>query len=81
MREDCKGAAQLNFKIGGELMPLKVVHALGVCKYAAATVNERLGLLDSTLGAAIRSACQVGGRSFPAALRQHDSWHVWYVLK
>jgi len=51
-------------------MPLKIVHALGVCKHAACTVNERLGLLDPTLGGAIRSACQVGERSFPSVLQQ-----------
>ena len=62
--------SQKNFKIGGELMPLKIVHALGVCKHAACTVNERLGLLDPTLGGAIRSACQVGERSFPSVLQQ-----------
>ena len=35
-----------NFRIGGERMPLQVVHAFGVLKKAAAQVNHELGLLD-----------------------------------
>ena len=35
-----------NFRIGGERMPLQVVHAFGVLKKASAQVNHELGLLD-----------------------------------
>ncbi len=39
-----------NFKIGGERMPLPLVHALGVVKRAAAETNIALGKLDPVLG-------------------------------
>jgi fumarate hydratase class II len=45
-----------NFRIGGERMPLPVVHALGTIKLAAARVNTRLGLLDPRLAEAIEAA-------------------------
>ena len=45
-----------NFRIGGERMPLPLVHALGIVKKAAATVNQRLGKLDAKLANAIVSA-------------------------
>lgn len=45
-----------NFRIGGERMPLPLVHALGIVKKAAATVNQRLGKLDAKLAGAIISA-------------------------
>ncbi|CAN3377271.1 hypothetical protein DIURU_003479 [Diutina rugosa] len=47
-----------NFKIGGPAarMPLPVVHAFGILKKAAATVNEELGALDPKLADAIKKA-------------------------
>ena len=45
-----------NFRIGGERIPLPVIHALGVIKQAAARVNARLGLLDTALADAIAAA-------------------------
>ena len=45
-----------NFKIGGERMPLPVVHAFGIQKKAAAEANIELGLLDKKIGKAIISA-------------------------
>ena len=36
-----------NFKIGGEKMPLEVIHAFAVLKKAAAMTNSDLGVLDS----------------------------------
>ncbi|GIK98401.1 MAG: fumarate hydratase class II 1 [Alphaproteobacteria bacterium] len=45
-----------NFRIGGERMPLPVIHAFGIQKRAAAEVNMALGELDSKLGAAIVQA-------------------------
>jgi len=45
-----------NFRIGGERVPLPLVHALGLIKLAAARVNRRLGLLDAKVAAAIQTA-------------------------
>jgi fumarate hydratase class II len=45
-----------NFRIGGERMPLPLVHALGVIKGAAARTNGQLGLLDAKLAGAIEAA-------------------------
>jgi fumarate hydratase class II len=45
-----------NFRIGGERMPLPLVHALGLVKLAAARVNRKLGLLDAKIAAAIQAA-------------------------
>ena len=47
-----------NFKIGGELMPRPVVHALGVVKRAAAITNVALGELDPALAKAIEAAAE-----------------------
>src|ERR1700678_4340575 len=47
-----------NFKIGGELMPRPVVHALGVVKRAAAIANVALGELDPGLAKPIEAAAQ-----------------------
>jgi fumarate hydratase class II len=45
-----------NFRIGGERMPLALIHALGLVKRAAAETNMELGLLDPALGKAIAEA-------------------------
>ena len=45
-----------NFRIGGERMPLPLVHALGLVKLAAARTNRKLGLLDAKIAAAIQTA-------------------------
>ena len=45
-----------NFRIGGERMPLPLVHALGLIKRAAADVNRDLGSLDAKLAGAIAAA-------------------------
>jgi fumarate hydratase class II len=45
-----------NFRIGGERMPLPLIHALGLVKRAAAETNMELGLLDPALGKAIATA-------------------------
>jgi fumarate hydratase class II len=46
----------MNFKIGGETMPLPLIRALGILKRAAAKVNMDLGVLDKSLGEAIIKA-------------------------
>ena len=45
-----------NFRIGGERIPLSVIHALGTIKRAAARTNCKLGLLDQKLADAIAEA-------------------------
>ena len=45
-----------NFPIGGERMPLPLIHALGLVKQAAARVNARGGALGDTLALVIEQA-------------------------
>jgi fumarate hydratase class II len=45
-----------NFRIGGETMPLPLIHAYGLLKKAAALTNMKLGLLDAKIGDAIVKA-------------------------
>lgn len=45
-----------NFKIGGERLPLPLIHALGIVKQAAAETNVALGKLDPVLGRVITIA-------------------------
>lgn len=46
-----------NFRIGGDLMPIEVIHALGIVKKAAAIVNAELGLLPKEKRDLIVQAC------------------------
>lgn len=46
----------LNFKIGGEKMPLEVVYAMAIVKKASALANQRLGVLDADKAAVIAEA-------------------------
>jgi len=50
--------ARRNFRIGGELMPIPVVRAMGLQKLAAATVNIAQGALDPAIGGAIQAAAR-----------------------
>ncbi|WP_336978883.1 class II fumarate hydratase [Altererythrobacter fulvus] len=63
-----------NFRIGGERIPLPVIHALGLIKQAAARVNARLGLLDPRLADAIAVAA---GEVASGALDDHFPLVVW----
>jgi fumarate hydratase class II len=45
-----------NFRIGGERMPLPLIHALGLLKQAAAETNMKLGALDPKIGKPIAVA-------------------------
>ena len=47
-----------NFRIGGERMPLPVVHAFGLQKKAAALANKALGEIEPKVADAIASAAQ-----------------------
>ncbi len=75
----CQTARSLeNFKIGGERMPRELIRALGTLKKAAALVNERMGLLDPKLAAAIRDAADevISGKldgHFPLVIWQTGS--------
>ncbi|HUY69278.1 MAG TPA: class II fumarate hydratase [Alphaproteobacteria bacterium] len=67
-----------NFKIGGQTMPLPLIHAFGILKKAAALTNMKLGELDGTLGAAIVAAAEEVGEGkldgeFPLVVWQTGS--------
>ena len=47
-----------NFKIGGERMPLPLIRALGIIKWAAAQANHDLGLLGAERSALIVQAAE-----------------------
>ncbi|MGE3624272.1 MAG: class II fumarate hydratase [Bdellovibrionales bacterium] len=47
-----------NFKIGGQRMPLPLIHAYGALKKAAALANMKLGILDDKIGDAIVKASE-----------------------
>jgi fumarate hydratase class II len=46
-----------NFPIGGQQMPIEIIHAFGVLKKAAAKTNEEAGILDAEKSALIQKAC------------------------
>src|SRR6516164_5244626 len=67
-----------NFRIGGERMPLPLIHALGLIKRAAAEVNRDLGSVDAKLADAIAAIAQdiAGGKydaEFPLVVWQTGS--------
>jgi fumarate hydratase class II len=67
-----------NFRIGGERMPVPLVHALGLVKQAAALVNKDLGQLEPRLADAVAWAAAevVEGRwddEFPLVVWQTGS--------
>lgn len=67
-----------NFRIGGERMPLEVIHALGIVKKAAAIVNAELKLLPSDKRDLIVQACEalISGKlddQFPLVVWQTGS--------
>jgi len=67
-----------NFRIGGERIPLPIIHALGYVKKVSALVNVELGVLAADLGEAIAAAAQevIEGRfddHFPLVVWQTGS--------
>lgn len=67
-----------NFDIGGERMPIEIIHALALVKKTAAEINREAGKLDSPRAAAIISAAQeiIDGRfdeHFPLVVWQTGS--------
>ncbi|WP_418316005.1 class II fumarate hydratase [Piscinibacter sakaiensis] len=70
--------AVAHFAIGGERMPIELIHALARIKGCCAVVNGRLGRLDPKLAAAIDAAAQqvCSGRhdeQFPLSIWQSGS--------
>jgi len=63
-----------NFKIGGERMPMPLIHALGIVKRAAAVTNQKLGLLEPRLANAIVAAA---GEVVAGKLDDHFPLVVW----
>ena len=63
-----------NFRIGGERIPLPMIHALGTIKAAAARVNAAQGLLDGKLADAIANAAEEVARG---ELDEHFPLVVW----
>jgi fumarate hydratase class II len=67
-----------NFRIGGERMPLPLIHAFGILKKAAALTNVKLGVLDAKLADAIVKAADevIAGKmdgEFPLVVWQTGS--------
>jgi fumarate hydratase class II len=67
-----------NFRIGGQRMPLSLIHALALVKRAAAEANRALGALDERRAAAIAAAAEdvMSGRlddEFPLVVWQTGS--------
>jgi fumarate hydratase, class II len=63
-----------NFKIGGQTMPLPLIHAFGILKSAAASVNMRLKVLDEKIGKTIEKAA---GEVAQGKLDDHFPLVVW----
>src|ERR1700676_5050536 len=63
-----------NFRIGGHVMPMSIIRALGIIKRAAAEVNMDLGHLDAKLAAAIIRAAQ---EVIEGNLNDHFPLVVW----
>ena len=63
-----------NFRIGGDRMPLAIIHALGIVKLAATQTNRALGLIDERRADAImRAALEV----IDGKLDDHFPLVVW----
>ena len=72
------GRSLQNFRIGDELMPIAIIHALALIKRVAAEVNRDLGLLDEKRATAIiQAADEVAAgrldRHFPLVVWQTGS--------
>ncbi|MCQ4190126.1 class II fumarate hydratase [Methylocystis suflitae] len=63
-----------NFPIGGDLMPIEIVHALARIKLAAAKVNARKGLLEPKIADAIVAAAR---EVIDGKLDEHFPLVVW----
>ncbi len=63
-----------NFKIGTEQMPREVIRAMGIVKKAAATANDKLGLLEEDKATII---CRVADEIIDGKLDDHFPLLVW----
>lgn len=63
-----------NFKIGGEKMPVEIVHAFGILKKGAAIANWKLGKLDEERKDAI---CKAADEVIDGTLIDHFPLVVW----
>ncbi|MGZ9115500.1 MAG: lyase family protein, partial [Methylocystis sp.] len=63
-----------NFPIGGDLMPIEIVHALARIKLAAAKANARKGLLEPQIADAIVAAAR---EVIDGKLDEHFPLVVW----
>ncbi len=63
-----------NFRIGGDRMPLPVIHALGIVKKVAATLNAEYGRLDKRVAEAI---VQAADEVIEGKLDDHFPLVVW----
>lgn len=63
-----------NFKIGGDVMPIEVIHALALIKKAAAIVNAQLGLLPEDKKSAIGDVCD---EIIAGTLDEHFPLVIW----
>lgn len=63
-----------NFRIGGQRMPIEVIHAYGLLKQAAAEANIKLKKLDPKLG---RAVIQAAGEVASGQWDEHFPLVVW----
>ncbi len=64
----------INFDIGTETMPVPLIRALGMIKYAAAATNMEQGLLEPKLAEAIQQAAR---EVFEGKLDDHFPLRIW----
>ena len=64
----------IHFNIGGDIMPLELIHALGVLKKAAALVNQDLGKLSPER---TRLIVQAADETIKGKLDDHFPLRVW----
>ena len=64
----------INFPIGIETMPKALIRALGIVKHSAANANMKLGVLDKSIGKAIKKASKDVMKN---KLDEHFPLSVW----
>ena len=64
----------IHFSIGDNLMPIEMIHSLGIIKKAAAQANKEIGLLDGTKADLIIKAAD---EIILGKLNDHFPLHVW----
>jgi fumarate hydratase class II len=64
----------IHFSIGDNLMPIEMIHSMGILKKAAASTNYELGVLDLELKNLI---VQAADEVIEGKLNKHFPLHVW----